>query len=502
LDVVIRISNEGGGHIKKADLIDRSIRALGDFHIEKIWQAGIRRDSLSYHPTVMYPPLKAMDTTSGQQIYSHFTNKSKDFTIYVHIPFCSGECTFCYFYQIENPANEIIAAYLDALKKEIKITGKKIADHLGRVQILSVFFGGGSPTILSKAQFEDLISTIKQHFDIAEGIEITVEIHPEIMRSGGRPLLECYFANGVNRLNVGVQSFDDTLLRTANRRHTAAEGIAAFELAREIGFRNINLDLLYPLPDLTPEIWEKTLDTAFELEPESVTTYFTAIRKPSLMYELLRRHPDRFPNEYMNHLFRIMAMEKAKEKGYDHGKLVDWFVKPQKDFHYKHQKSEVKGTEEIQLLSFGSGAFTYLNFVQFFNYPDIRKYCELLAKDSLPVWRGMRLTEEERVARAMVLGMKSGEVNVGHIEKRLGVSVFNNYRPLLGKLEALELVEIKNDVIRLSEKGMLFADEVAVQFITENVRTKASGKSNAPESEHDLIEAYNFMYDVNELTFL
>jgi oxygen-independent coproporphyrinogen-3 oxidase len=450
----------------------------------------------------MYPPLKAMDPISEEQIYAHFLNESRDFTLYIHLPFCSGECTFCYFYQIENPATEIIAAYLEALKKEIKVTGKKIADRLGSVRIQSVFFGGGSPTALSNAQFEELISTIRQHFVIEDGIEITVEIHPEIMRGAGRSLVECYFKNGVNRLNVGIQSFDDTILGTTNRRHTAAEGIAAFKLAREIGFRNINIDLLYPLPDLTPEIWEKTLDTAFELEPESITTYFTAIRKPSCMYELLRRHPDRFPNEYMNHLLRIMAMERAKEKGFDYRKLIDWFVKPQKDFHYKHQKSEVKRTEEIQLLSFGSGVFSYVNFFQFFNFPDIRKYCEALAKDALPVWRGMRLTEEERLARAMVLGMKSGEVNAEALEGRFGVDVVNKYRPLLEKLEALELAEINNRVIRLSEKGMLFADEVAVQFITGDVRAKASGSVDAPESERDLIEAYNFMYDVNELCFL
>ena len=144
-----------------ANLIERSIRILNNNHIEELWQAGIRRDSLTYHSTVMYPPLKAMCKITEQQIYSHFQNKSKDFSLYIHIPFCSGKCTFCYFSRIENPSKKTITAYLDALKKEISITGTKIIDQLGPITIKSIFFGGGSPTFLLKAQFKDLITTIK-----------------------------------------------------------------------------------------------------------------------------------------------------------------------------------------------------------------------------------------------------------------------------------------------------------------------------------------------------
>jgi oxygen-independent coproporphyrinogen III oxidase len=493
---------EKESHFATTSLIGRSLKVINDSNLDKIWQAGFKRDPLHYHSTVMYPSLKAMDNITEQQIYTDFQNTYKDFTLYVHIPFCSGKCTFCYFYQIEKPTDATIAEYLDALKKEIEITGKKIADQLDTITIKSIFFGGGSPTVLSNEQFEDLIGTIKRQFVISEKIEITVEIHPEIMRGDSRALFETYFACKVNRLNMGVQSFDDAILATTNRRHTAQEGIDAFKLAREIGFRNINVDLLYPLPDLTPAIWEKTLDTAFGLEPESITTYFTAIRKHSSMYHLLRKHPERFPDEYMNHLFRVMTIEKAKEKGYDHRKLTDWFVKPQEDFHYNHQKNEVKRTEDIQLLSFGSGVFTYLNYFQFYNFPNIHKYCEMLKDGKLPIWRGVRLTKEERLARAMVLGIKSGEVDIDEIEKRFEIDVLQKYHPLLKNLEALGLLEMRDGTIRLSEKGVLFADEVAVQFITKNMHARLSGKSKISESEKDLVDCYNFMYDIKGLSFL
>ena len=197
-----------------------------------------------------------------------------------------------------------------------------------------------------------------------------------------------------------------------------------------------------------------------------------------------------------------MAIKKAKEKGYNHRKLIDWFVKPRDGFHYHHQKNEVKRTEDIQLLSFGSGVFSYINYVQFYNYPNIQKYSEMLNEDSLPIWRGMRLSKEERLARAMVLGIKSGEVNINEIEKRFNINLIKKYDALLNKIEDLELLENKNGSIRLTEKGMLFADEVAVQFITENMRKKLSRKNNASGSERDLIESYNFMYNINGLTFI
>lgn len=485
----------------KSDLIDRSIQIIEDRHIEKIWQAGIRRDSRNYHITVMYPPLKAMDNITANQIYTDFENTNKNFTIYVHIPFCSGKCSFCYFYQIEKPTSQMIARYLDAIKKEIQIAKKIITDRIGPIEVKSIFFGGGSPTTLSAEQFEDVIHKIKQTFSVTEKVEITVEVHPEIINHNGRMLLECYFANKVNRLNIGIQSFDNHILKTTNRRHTAEEGIDTFRLARKVGFQNINIDLLYPLPDLTPEIWEKTINTAFELEPESITTYFTAIRKFSSIYRLLTASPARFPDEHMNHLFRVMIIEKAKEKGYDHRKLIDWFVKPRNDFHYKHQQSEAKGTEEVQLLSFGCGVFTYVNHFQFYNYPDLQTYCEMLEQDKLPVWRGIHLDKEERLARAMVLGIKSGVVKIGEIKNWFGNGALEKYSSKLRHLEELGLIEINEDSIRLSEKGVLFADEVAVQFITENIRNKVCASNDTVDNERGIIESYNFMYDVKGLDF-
>lgn len=481
----------------KSDLIDRSIDRLEKMDLDRIWKGGFRRDPTNYHITVMYPPLKAMDPIHAETIFSNFDRQGKEFTLYVHIPFCSGKCTFCYFYQVEKPEKILVAQYLIALKKELQIVSKKLKQELGHVKIKSIFFGGGSPTVLSVEQFQYLLYTIKQQFDISETTEVTVEIHPEILRQDGRALLESYFTSGVNRLNIGVQSFDNTLLRVTNRRHTAEEAINVFNLAHDIGFRNTNIDLLYPLPDLTPEIWEHTLNQAFALEPGSITSYFTAFKKASPIFKLLQKSPNRFPDEYTNHLFRIMTIEKAKDNNYDYRKLIDWFVKPRSDFHYEHQRNEVQKTEEIQLLSVGSGVFTYLNHYQYYNYPDIKKYINMLQNNQLPIWKGIHLSKKERVARAVVLGIKSGSLDMNRLETQFDDPIIKNYHGVLRKLESLSLIEIKNDIVRLSESGILFADEIAVQFISPEIKNELILRKGCFDPEMGLIDNFNFMYEID-----
>jgi oxygen-independent coproporphyrinogen III oxidase len=487
---------------KTIDLIEKSIKVIDDSNINEVWQAGIRRDPKNYHITVMYPPLKVMKEIDEKTIFTQFNNRSKQFSLYIHIPFCSGKCTFCYFYQIEKPGQDLINRYLSAIQEEIRIIAGKIQKELGHVTIQSIFFGGGSPTILSKTQFQTLLDSIRGQFTISKDTEITVEIHPEIIRNNGEALLETYRDNQVNRLNIGSQIFDDHILKITNRRHTAEEILQTYELARRIGFDNINIDLLYPLPDLTPEIWEKTLNTAFYMEPDSITTYFMAIRKCSPIYQMMHKSPNRFPNEYLNHLFRIMTIERAKTAGYEHRKLIDWFVKPRDNFHYQHQLNEAQKTEEIQLLSFGSGVFSYLNNHQYYNIPDSKEYCERLEKGNLPVWKGIQLSKEERFARAMVLGIKSGKVNTHEIENKFQMNIHEKYNSLLQNLLQLGLLDEVNGSISLSEKGILFADEVAVQFITPDIREKLGKKELFSDREKDLMENYNFMYDMDGLAFL
>lgn len=484
------------------NLIDRSKKILGESEIEDVWRAGIHRDPSRYHITVMYPPLKAMNEIDEEAIFLNYQHRSNECTLYIHIPFCSGKCTFCYFYQIEKPQHDLINRYLSALKKEIAIVEAKTRNSSGPLIVKSIFFGGGSPTMLSVDHFEDLINTLKQKFQLADNIEITVEIHPEIARGKGAPILESYLSNSVNRLNIGVQSFNDGILKLTNRRHTSQDAVKTFHLARSAGFENINIDLLYPLPDLTPDVWEETLNTAFNLDPESVTTYFTAFRESSPIHKLFLKSPQRFPDEMLNHLFRIMSMEKAKEKGYKSNELIDWFVKPREGFHYEHQKNEAVRSEDVQLLSFGSGVFTYVNYHQYYNHPDIHKYCDMIEAGKLPVWRGVRLSEKERFSRAMVLGIKSGSVNLERIEEIFKEDVYEHYGPVVQNLESLGLLERVNGVIKLSKKGILFADEIAVQFISSDVRQKLEEQSSSYSPETDILNTYNFMYDMAGFNFM
>ena len=487
-------------------IIEDCRRILDDIDIDPILASGLSRDLTKYHASVMYPPLKTMGPIQEGEIFSSRNNSCDEFTLYVHLPFCSGKCTFCYFYIDTKPTTSSIDRYLIYLKKEATLLSERVRRHHKKIRVHSMFFGGGSPTLMTNNQFSDLLNHLGQCFDIGGDCEATVEIHPEILRGvvshvQAKDLLENLRRNNINRLNIGVQSFDDRLLEISNRRHTREESIKVYELAREVGFPNINLDLLYPLPDLTPEIWEETLDVAFDLEPDSITTYFTALNS-SKFARFHAKSPQRFPDERTFHLMRIMAIEKAKEKGFDDGLLVDWFVKPKQGFHYQHQEKEVKDTGSYQLLSLGSGAYSYYNDCQYYTYPDIDKYCELLEKDEFPCWRGSPLSAEEQLARAMVLGIKAGAVELAAIEQSFGSGCLEKqYGRALEEMYELELLEKTEAELRLTPRGVLFADEVSVQFISRGVKTKLRERAWLDDPDRPDLERYDFMYSTDELKF-
>lgn len=483
-------------------LIDKSEKILAKQNIEQVWNAGLTRDPNKYHITVMYPPLKVMDTMDETPIYKDVSNKNTEFSLYIHIPFCSGSCLFCYFYFLEKAEDDVITAYLKALKKEMAMVKEKVTKELGHFRVNSIFYGGGSPTELSVAQFQDLSTFVIDTFDIIEGSEITLEVHPEILRRDARSLLQCYLDNGVNRLNIGTQSYNDHLLKITNRRHTAQEAIDCFKLARDVGFENLNIDLLYPLPDLTPEIWEHSINQAFELQPESVTSYFMAAKEVTPIHKFIKNFPNRFPDERSNHLFRIMIIEKAKEVGYSSDDLIDWFVKPKNGVHYEHQKFEARRTEDVQLMSFGTGVFTYFNHYQYYNYADIEKYCESIKNDKLPIWKGVHLNKKERMARAMVMGIKSGVVSLKDFKRDFNEDALAVYEELLTFFQTIKLIHIENEAIKLTTKGVLFADEIAIQFASDEVKAKLDEKQYLHDGEKDKINNFNFMGDIEPLKFV
>lgn len=476
--------------------IEECKKILSSVEIDKIHQSGIKRDMEKYHATVMYPGVKAMEPIKAEEIFKNTHAPAKQFTLYIHMPFCSGHCSFCYFHTISDHSADSLDRYLKYLSMEARMLVDKITKLHGSVRLSSIFLGGGTPTLFEEGRFTSFMNELREIFEFAEDCEITAEVHPEIWRSEPEKKLKNLRENGINRLNIGIQSFNEKLLQETNRRHTVEEAVNVYKLARELGINNINLDLLYPLPGLTPEIWADSLEKVFALEPNSVTTYFTSFKSDKFK-KLLKNTPEKLPDDYNNHLFRIMTTQWAKKAGYDDESLVDWYVAPQKEIHYKHQEREAKQTEDFQLLAIGSGAFTYYNHHQYFTIPDLQQYYEALDKGEYPTWRGIYLTKDERLARSMVMGLKGGSVDKYKLAEQFGADVLSlNYADEIEFLTSLGLIIETEEEIKLTLKGRLFADEISVRFASKKVKEKVLQKEWLQDKERTILERYDFIYDL------
>ena len=188
--------------------------------------------------------------------------------VYVHVPFCTRRCEYCSFNTAPVDNREVVSRYLGALKREIELLAT--APWARGLTVETVFFGGGTPSLLAASEMETVLGALRRALDVDEAAEITVECNPE---SVTREKLAGYRRAGVNRVSLGVQSLDDAILPAIGRLHTAAEARAAFEAARGGGFSNVSVDLIYGLPGLTPEIWRSTVDGVLGWRPEHVSAY-------------------------------------------------------------------------------------------------------------------------------------------------------------------------------------------------------------------------------------
>lgn len=311
--------------------------------------------------------------------------------IYIHIPFCLSKCRYCGFYSRggadEGEMGRYAASLADDIKEYGKIYGKipgrgcedlaldgrdyagwgcEDSDLDGRdcedpgYMVDTVFIGGGTPSILPPGAVSSLMDSLRSAFDIEADAEITIESNPKTLTR--EKLLE-YRRAGINRLSMGLQSFDDGCLRTLGRVHTAEDFLENFRLARECGFDNINIDLMFAIPGHTMEIWEDTLERAVGLSPEHISFYSLQIEEGTPFYEMFRRGEiDQIPDE-TDRLMYHRAIAVLKEAGYEHYEISN-AAKPGRQCRHN-----LKYWSMEDYLGIGSGASSFVNGVRFAEAP-------------------------------------------------------------------------------------------------------------------------------------
>lgn len=445
------------------NLIEKSKEIFSQLNISDLQKAGIEREDIKIsshsHHIVTYPSLDALPEINHSEIYSPASNHvAREIALYLHLPFCTGRCLYCSYITLVNQPKEFIDTYIEVIEKEIDLLKKTSA--FDKTIINSIYIGGGTPTYLSSEQLKRVLTLLKTKFELKKDAEVTIEAGPEtIAKEDGKEKLKTALENGVNRLSIGFQTFNDDILKFINRRHNSRQAIDCFRAARDVGFKNINIDLIPGLPNQTLKIWKNDLEQVVKLKPDSITCYPLSIKQTAGLWTIFKKDPKVFPSREEVIIMHIMATEFLGGLNYSQ-RPVWWFTKNPQSV-YKQQI--YKWGELGEQLALGVSGYSFIDDFQYFNYRAVSQYLQAINENKLPIWKGIKLSENDLMRRLILLGLKTG------LSKQFFRAKFNKepkdvFKDVWKRIEDLGLIDENKDFIQLSYKGKLFADEVSREF--------------------------------------
>ncbi len=373
--------------------------------------------------------------------------------VYIHLPFCRRKCGYCSFISCAGRERDIPAC-LDALRQEIEA-------RAGGQAVPSVFFGGGTPSLLSVEQVTDLLSTLREHFDVAQDAEITMEANPGTV---DEDYLVGLHRAGVNRLSLGVQRFDDVELETLGRIHTVAEAREAFAAARRAGFDNVNLDLIYGLPDDSLAAWRRSLEAALALAPEHLALYALTLEDETPLGRAVAAGEVTPPDADLAADQYELAEELLAAAGYEHYEISNW-ARPGHECRHN-----LVYWDNGNYLGFGVAAHSSEDGRRYANTNDLDAY--LAAGGRAPLSLDETLDAATRRAETLILGLRQGRgIDPREMSSRLGVDVSAGYFGRFAELAIAGLLEEKNGRFRLTPRGRLLSNEVFWRLLPENSLT-------------------------------
>ena len=378
--------------------------------------------------------------------YPHKTASS----VYIHIPFCATKCYYCAFntYAFHKEQAE---AYLQALRTEIAL----YASETDPLQ--TIFIGGGTPSILSANALTQLFTDVHQHFRITPDAEITVECNPGTVDT---EKLRVMRNNGVNRLSFGLQAMQDETLKQLGRIHSVAEFLQSYRLARDSGFENINIDLIFALPDQTMDAWHHTLNAVISLEPAHISAYNLVMEEATPFYEWWQAGELHLPSEDTEADMFQYTIETLTAHGYTHYEICN-FARP--DHYAKHNLVYWNNQPCIGL---GAGASGYLNGIRYRNIRGIAPYIDKLTERNKPIADTEHLTGDAEKAEVLMLALRKREgISLGVYQNRFGENIEAAFGDILKKWMDLGLLERTATHLRLTPRGLFLANEVFVELM-------------------------------------
>ena len=367
--------------------------------------------------------------------------------LYIHVPFCLSKCRYCSFYSITSV--DLIDAFVKAIVQEMAFY-KDIFSSFD-----SLYFGGGTPSLLTIGQVKTLLDKVHKHFDIRPRAEITMEVNP------GDVSLE-YFQSllrlGINRLNIGVQSFDDSLLKFLGRRHTVKQAIESIETARNAGFKNLGVDLIYAVHGQNVKTWRQTLKKALSFSPEHLSCYQLSLDRKTPLYKQYKQEGLALPSEKESLDFFITTSKVLTEAGYIHYEVSN-FARTCK-LESRHNR---KYWNHEPYLGLGPAAHSFSGNRRWWNKANVETYLKDIESSKKPVARSEKLSNDELALESLFLGMRTADgVNLESFKKLYGFDLLAVKKRIIGALIDNKLVVLKNNHLCPTLEGMALADSLAL----------------------------------------
>ncbi|WP_271004279.1 radical SAM family heme chaperone HemW [Listeria seeligeri] len=372
--------------------------------------------------------------------------------VYIHIPFCEHICYYCDFNKVfleGQPVDE----YVDLLIKEMQIT----AANKQMEPIDTVFVGGGTPTTLNEAQIAKLCTAIQEIFPMKEEVEFSFEANPGDLSVAKVQTMKDY---GVNRISMGVQSFNNDLLKKIGRIHTVKDVYQSVENMRTVGFENVSIDLIFSLPGQTEADFQDTLNQALALDLPHYSAYSLIIEPKTIFYNLMQKGKLFLPGqdaEANMYDLLLVEMEKHGRKQYE----ISNFAK--EGFESKHN---ITYWSNEHYYGFGAGAHGYIGNTRYSNFGPIKKYMEPLQENKLPVFQQKELTLKEKMEEEMFLGLrKVSGVSKARFQRKFGQDLDATFQNAIQKTMAKGWLENNEENVALTRNGRFLGNNVFQEFL-------------------------------------
>lgn len=372
--------------------------------------------------------------------------------VYVHVPFCVKKCDYCSFYSLPLQRN-VVGEYLTSLKREISLRAE------GKTwEAATLFIGGGTPTSLSEPDLDSLLSILNEGFIFSKDGEKTVEANPGTLTEGKLSILR---RQGINRISLGVQSFNERMLKGIGRIHSSQDIYDSVQMIRKVGFDNLNLDLIFGLPGQTLEDWHETLEKALTLRPEHISIYGLMVEEGTPL-ALNARQIAQLPDDDLQGEMYDIGREVLCKEGYSHYETSNYALP---GYECRHNLGYWRGKD---YLGIGPSAVSCVKNRRFKNLEDIFLYNKMLSESQLPVDKDEDevLTVEEQRAERIILGLRLKEgIHLARFKTEFGEDIFELYPAVLERYLKAGVLVIEKDFLRLKPEYWFVANTVLQEFV-------------------------------------